>query len=240
MPELDGRATEIPTAKKIGGLLIRFAPRRHYLPDVNKFLRLRESKQMKKLTITSLGFLVLMSAFVSPELGVAQRRRAVVVRRPPVRPARLVVHARHPLRRALPPTVVVRPARRVVTVGAPLVFLPSVAWTPAVAPLPAGERLVWQDSEQINRDEGWVDSNFGVDSSGHALFLDINGETRLNFAEVTFANGQVQVIDFNERAHRTGIYRLLDFADGRHVKTVRILAKSESDESNLTVYLSKV
>ena len=105
--------------------------------------------------------------------------------------------------------------------------------------MPAGDRLVWQDSESITSEEGWVDTNFGVDSEGNALFLDINGRAGLNFAEVTFANGNVQVVDFSDRTHGTGIYRLLDFADGRHVSTVRILAKSESDETKLAVYLSK-
>ena len=207
---------------------------------------------MKKLAFILLGSVVLVSAVVWPESSVAQhRRRAVVTRRPvvvhrpavvrraPARPVKLVVHARHPLRRALPAAVVVRPARRTVVVGAPLVFLPPMSWTANAAVLPSSERLVWQDSEQINREEGWVDSNFGVDSSGNALFLDINGEVQLNFAEITFANGQVQVVDFNDRAHRAGIYRLLDFADGRHVKTVRVLAKSNSDESKLVVYLSR-
>jgi hypothetical protein len=105
--------------------------------------------------------------------------------------------------------------------------------------MPSSERLVWQDSERIDRDEGWVDTNFGVDESGDALFLDINGKAKLNFAEVTFANGNVQVVDFNELTHGTGTYRLLDFTDGRRVSTVRILAKSESDETRLAVYLSK-
>lgn len=49
----------------------------------------------------------------------------------------------------------------------------------------------------------------------------------------------VQVVDFNEQTHGSGIYKLLDFAGGRHVSTVRILAKSESDEAKLAVYLSK-
>jgi hypothetical protein len=87
--------------------------------------------------------------------------------------------------------------------------------------MPAGDRLVWQDSEVIEREEGWVDSNF------------------VNLAEVAFANGNVQVVDFNGRTHGSGIYNLLDFADGRHVKTVRLLAKSEADETRLAIYLSK-
>jgi hypothetical protein len=124
-------------------------------------------------------------------------------------------------------------------VGAPLVYLPSLAWTARVVTLPVRDRLVWQDSETIQPEEGWVDSNFGVDDSGNALFLDINGSAALNFAEVVFANGNVQVVDFNEQTRGTGTFRLLDFNDGRHVKTVRILAKSDIDDTKLTVYLSK-
>ncbi len=199
---------------------------------------------MKKLTVSLFSFALVLAILVPLESLAGQRRRVVVrparvvVRRPVVR-TRLVVRNGYPIRRVLPAAVVVRPARRVVTVGAPLVFLPSLVWAPTVVTLPAGDRLVWQDSEQINRDEGWVDTTLGIDESGNALFLDINGKAGINFAEITFANGNVQVVDFNERTHGTGIYKLLDFADGRHVKTVRMLAKSESDETNLTVYLSK-
>lgn len=84
-----------------------------------------------------------------------------------------------------------------------------------------------------------MDSNFGIDEAGRALFLKIDGRAELNFAEIVFANGNVQVVDFNDRTHGTGTYGLLDFADGRHVKTVRLLARSASDETNLAVYLSK-
>lgn len=202
---------------------------------------------MKRLTLSLFSFAVVL-ATLAPLESMAGQRRRVVVR--PARPARVVVrrpvaHTRlavrngYPIRRVLPTTVVVRPAHRVVAVGAPLVFLPNLVWTPRVVAIPAGDRLVWQDNETISSDEGWVDSNFGIDESGNALFLDINGRAGLNFAEVTFANGNVQVVDFNEQTHSTGIYRLLDFANGRHVKTVRILAKSESDETKLALYLSK-
>jgi hypothetical protein len=150
-----------------------------------------------------------------------------------------VVRTGHPIRRVLPANVVVRAARRAVVVNHPLVYLPALAWRASVASLPARERLVWQDSETITRDEEWVDTNFGIDASGNALFLDIDGKARLNFAEVTFENGNVQVVDFNEHTHDSGVYKLLDFADGRHVATVRVLAKSESDNTKLALYLSK-
>ena len=200
---------------------------------------------MKKLILNVLSFVIVITALLVPNASAGQRhRRAVVVSRPvavrrPVVRAPLVVHRGYPIRRVLPTAVVVRPARRVVAVGAPLVYLPALAWKSTVVALPARERLVWQDSETITRDEDWVDTNFGIDSSGNALFLDLAGRSKLNFAEVTFANGNVQVVDFNDQTHGSGIYRLLDFNDGRHVKTVRILAKSESDDTKLTVYLSK-
>lgn len=178
---------------------------------------------------------------LSPVFSVAEtaQRRRVGRRPPPVRRA-LVVHPKHPIRRVLPKQVVVRTARRTVLVNAPRVYLPAAIWTPAVVNLPARELLVWQDSETIESDEGWVDANFGVDSSGKELFLEIQGRAKISFAEITFANGSVQVVDFNERTHGSGVYRLLDFADGRHVSTVRILANSESDETKLAVYLGKL
>ena len=198
---------------------------------------------MKKLFLNFLSFVIVITALLSPDASFGQRHR-VVVRRPVVARravvhTRLVVRTGHPIRRVLPGTVVVRPAHTLVTVRSPLVFLPALAWSSTVVAMPARERLVWQDSETIARDEDWVDTNFGVDSSGNALFLDIDGRTKLNFAEVTFANGNVQVVDFNEQTRSSGIYKLLDFVDGRHVSTVRILAKSESDDTKLAVYLSK-
>jgi hypothetical protein len=186
--------------------------------------------------------LAIFITILVPAASMAQRRavvrRPVVVRRPIVRRT-LVLHPGHPLRRRLRENVVVRTARHNVLINRPLVFLPALTWTRTVVPLPARDRLVWQDSETISRDEEWVDTNFGIDQSGSALFLDINGRAKLNFAEITFANGNVQVVDFNEQTHDRGVYKLMDFADGRHVSTMRILAKSESDETKLSVYLSK-
>jgi len=200
---------------------------------------------MKKRMVSFCILVVVLASTAPAGVNAGQRRRVVVrpagrvVVRRPVVGSRLVVRHGYPIRRVLPATVVVRPARRVVTVNGPLVFLPRVAWKPTVASLPPADQLVWHDSESISREEGWVDTNFGVDSEGKALLLDINGRAGLNFAEITFANGNVQVVDFNETTHPTGVYRLLDFADGRRVMTVRLLAKSESDETRLAVYLSK-
>ena len=189
---------------------------------------------MTKLNLRLLCCIVVITALCSPA-ALGQRRR-VVVRHPRTT---VVVRPGHPIRRALPGAVVVHPVRRAVVVRAPLVWLPALAWTATVVSLPPRERLVWQDTEAITEDEGWVDTSFGIDAAGDALYLDINGKAKLNFAEVTFVNGNVQVVDFNEKTHKTGIYKLLDFRDDRHVMTVRILTKSESDSTRLAVYLAK-
>lgn len=201
---------------------------------------------MKKVITSFLGIALVMTSLGTLESTAGQRRKKVVVVHPnrvvvrrPAKHTKLVVRTGHPIKRTLPANVVVRAARRTVVVGAPLVYIPSVAWTPAVVSLPSQARLAWQDTEEISAEEGWVDTNFGVDGSGNALFLQVNGRAEFNFAEVAFANGNVQVLDFNEQTHSDGIYKLLDFADGRHVKTVRLLARSKSEDTKLTVYLSK-
>ena len=163
-----------------------------------------------------------------------RRRRTVVVRR-----TRVVVRPGHPVGRAANRTVIIRPARRTVVVGTALVFLPVIAFTAAAVALPARERLVWQDTEEIHRDEDWVESNFGIDERGDALYLEINGRADLDFADVTFENGEVQVMDFHEKAFVNGVYRLLDFPGRRNVKTVRLVARSKSGTSTLRMYLSK-
>src|SRR5688500_17966871 len=121
---------------------------------------------MKKLIPVTLCIAIVVTILVPTE-SMAQRRRVVVRPRAPhvvVRPraphTRLVVRRGHPVVRRLPATVVVRPARTAVVVGAPPVFLPSLAWTAAVVSMPPRERLVWEDSEVIEREEDWVDANF--------------------------------------------------------------------------------
>jgi len=195
---------------------------------------------MKKLFLGFTGFILIITALCSTN-ALAQRRRVVVVHpvHHPVARARLVVHPGHPIHRVLPANVVVRTARRPVFVRHPLVYLPALAWRPVVVPLPPRERVVWTDTETIARDEEWVDVNYGVDGSGSALVLDLNGQAKLNFAEVTFASGNVQVVDFDEQSHGNGTYKLLDLSGDQHVMTVRLVAKSESDDTKMNLYLSK-
>ena len=180
-------------------------------------------------------FIAALMTLATPIMLLAQRRRPRRV----VRRTRIVVRPGHPLVRAARIDVNVHAPRRVVVVGAPIRFLPMVTFATVVATLPARDRLVWQDSDTIEKDEDWAELNFGVDDRGDALFLDVDGRVQLNFAELTFENGDAQVIDYNERVHAKGLYRLYDFPGVRHVKTVRLVARAQSDEATLRLYLNR-
>lgn len=145
----------------------------------------------------------------------------------------------HPLARP-GRTVIVRPARpAAVVVRTPLVYAPPVVWTRRVVTLPARDRLLWEDSEVIHRREDWVDTTLNVNNRGNALYLNIEGRSHLDFAEVHFDNGQVQVVDFKDSQVERGTFLLLDFANGRKVDAVRLVAKSQTPRSKLTVYLAR-
>jgi hypothetical protein len=192
-------------------------------------------KQLITFTLT----LGLISGVFAPENLEAQRRRTVVVRRGPAVRTKVVVRPGHPIARTLNRTVVIHPARTVVAVHAPLVYLPLVTFAAVAVTLPPRDRMAWQDTEIIREDEGWADCEFGIGHRGDALLLDIDGRAQLDFAEVAFENGNVQVVDFNERQQERGLVRLIDFADGRRVMTVRLVARSKSDETKFTLYLRK-
>jgi len=151
---------------------------------------------------------------------------------------RVRVGAGHPIVRPHR-TVVVRPARPGAVVVRTPIYAPPVIWTRTVVTLPPRDRLVWQDSETIHKREDWVDTTLNVNSRGNALFLNIDGRARIDFAEVHFQNGNVQVVDFKDSQVESGTFRLLDFTDGRHVDAVRLIVKSESRESKVTAYLAK-
>jgi len=168
----------------------------------------------------------------------AAGRRRVVVRRGPYHRTTVVVHTGHPIRRALP-AVVVRPARVAVVVPVRAVFLAPVVWTAVAVKLPPRDRLIWEDSEVITEDEEWTDVTLGVNRRGSALYFKLDGKAQLNFAEVVFANGDVRVVDFEDKTRKSGIYSLLDFRDGREVSYVRMIARSKSDETRITLLLDR-
>ena len=157
-------------------------------------------------------------------------RRRVVVRGPH---RTVVVHTGFPVHRVLP-AVVVRPGP-VVRV-APRLYLAPVVFAATVIALPAVTD--WRGTEGLDRDNGWTDFTMNIDKRGRELLLQIDhGAAQISFAEVVFENGETQVVDFNDAVHRSGTYSLLNFRDGRKVDHVRVVAKADRDDTDITVHL---
>jgi hypothetical protein len=181
--------------------------------------------------------LIAMSSLLLLEIAApAFAARIRTVRRGPRGRTTVIVHRGFPVHRALP-VVVVRPAR-VRTRVLPAVYFAPVLWTAAVVTAPAKEALVWEDSEKLEKQDDWSEVTLDADCTGHKLFLEIHGDVQLNFAEIVFANGDTQVVDFEEKSRDSGIYSLYDFADGRKVDHVRMVARAQSDEAKLVLRMS--
>src|SRR5436190_6056595 len=180
---------------------------------------------MKRLVIVSL--LVVLSLAGSAD---AARARRVVVRGPR---RTVVVHTGFPVHRVLP-AVVVRPGP--VVRAAPRLYPAPVVFAATVIALPAVTD--WRGTEGLDRDDGWTDFTMNIDKRGRELLLQIDhGAAQISFAEVVFENGETQVVDFNDAVHRSGTYSLLDFKDGRKVDHVRVVAKADTSDAEITVHL---
>jgi len=184
--------------------------------------------------------LVVGLLFGASFLPVAQDVHAarVVVRRGPrghVTRVRVTTHAGFPLHRTMPTVVVRGPVVRV----APRVYLSPIAFgAVVVASLPPAPSRVWTEAETLENEDGWTDFTLNVDKRGKSMLLEIDrGAAQVSFAEVVFENGDAQVVDFNDRVHASGVYSLIDFADGRKVDHVRIVAKADTNQSVIRLYL---
>lgn len=165
----------------------------------------------------------------------AQAARVRVVRTRPHR-VRVVVRPGFPIRRTLP-EVVIRPG--VTFRVAPRVYLAPVVFTAAVvASLPPAGARAWSDTTTIEREDGWTEFTMNVDRRGTGMLLQIDkGTAQISFAEIVFENGDTQVVDFNDRTHARGVYSFLDFKDGRKVDHVRVVAKADTERSEISLYM---
>lgn len=146
----------------------------------------------------------------------------------------LVLGAGHPIHRP-PRTVIVR---RPVTPPVRVVYAAPVVWTRADVSIPPRPQLVWESAETLDRIDDWIDANLPVGSRGRAIYLHMKGQAQLDFAEVSFGSGQVQVVDFNEATLKQGAHLLLDFKDGRRVESVRLVARARTNRAIVTVLMA--
>lgn len=165
----------------------------------------------------------------------ADAARARVVKRG--HRTKVVVHRGFPLRRKMH-TVVVRPARVAVRVR-PALFLAPVVWTPVVITRPAPSAVVWEDAEDLSKDEDWTEFTLHADSRGRKLAMHVTGSVQIDFAEVVFDNGEARVVDFANKTRPAGTYQVLDFADGRKVDHVRMVARARTNEARIGLWMVK-
>lgn len=187
-----------------------------------------------KRSVAVLVLCLLGTQFVEPAFSAVRvvRHRpgktTVVVRRgwPILRPAHVVL---------------VRPARYTVRVS-PARYWAPVIFTGAVVSAtfhPAPEVIAWEDGETLSKSEDWTEFTLGADSRGKKLWLQVFGRTQVDHAEVVFENGEAAAVDFQEKTCGTGLYELLDFADGRKVDHVRVVARAKTDEARLVLKMQK-
>lgn len=177
--------------------------------------------------------IALLTALVVLPADAARVTRTRVTRHGVTR-TRVTVRPGFPIRRTLP-TVVVRPATIRV---APRVYLAPVVFTAAVVASIPSSHQNWRGTETIEREDGWTDFTVDVDRRGGKMLLEIGpGAAQISFAEVVFENGETQVVDFNDHVHARGTYQLLDFANGRKVDHVRVVAKADTASTDITLHL---
>lgn len=178
--------------------------------------------------------------------------------RPPVIAPRapVVVHPGRKLHRP-PRAVIVRPPKGIVRPHVePRVFLPPVVFGGAVVGYRherryrydddrgrrgySRERLVWQDSETLYREDEWTEFTFDCNTRGSKIWFEVlEGRVKADWAEVVFENGEVQVVEFPEDSLGRGIYELLDFRQSRRVDSVRMVAQTPNRVARLTLWMER-
>jgi len=160
-------------------------------------------------------------------------------RRKPPRRAVIVVHKGFPIVRPLR-AVVSHPLRHPFRV-VPRLFLPLFVWVPVLSTVPPAANLIlWEDAENLVNDEEWTEFALNCENTGSKLWLQVvAGRVRFDWAEVVFGNGEAQVVDMKEDIRDPGYYLLLDFANGRMVDHVRVVAKTETPEARVALKMQK-
>jgi hypothetical protein len=119
----------------------------------------------------------------------------------------------------------------------PAVWLPVIFWAGPYAVDPWMEGAVWQDAQPMDDPDQWAETDFDVDGPGSDLVLDVTGQVALDWAEIVFADGTTQVVDFKNTTVESGTYSLLDWRESRRVDHIRMMARPVAAGSSVGVRL---
>ena len=150
---------------------------------------------------------------------------------------KVVVHTGFPIRRTLP-LVVVRPPRVAIRV-APRVFVAPIVFRPVVVVRPAPTLVVWSQAESFVPADEWTDVALTVGHPGTHLYFEVaGGPARVSFAEVVYADGETQVVDFADQSYSPGYYPVVTLERPRPVDHVRFVAFAGAPSVNLSFHLT--
>lgn len=102
------------------------------------------------------------------------------------------------------------------------------------------DRLLWEDAITIYGDEGWIEFTLDCGATGERLWIEVrDGRSHIDWAEIVFEDGSVQVVDFSDRSLAPGLYQILDFRGYYRVEYVRMVARASTREARLILRLER-
>lgn len=128
--------------------------------------------------------------------------------------------------------------------GRPFYFLPLVVFGGYYVPQWDDrywhDRLLWEDAITIYGDEGWIEFTLDCGATGERLWIEVrDGRSHIDWAEIVFEDGSVQVVDFSDRSLAPGLYQILDFRGYYRVEYVRMVARASTREARLILRLER-
>ena len=93
------------------------------------------------------------------------------------------------------------------------------------------------DGATLSKGQDWTEVTLNCGRRGSQLWYEVNGKVQADWAEVVFANGETQVVDFAESTQGAGLYPLLDFKGTRTVDHVRMVARAKTDDARVALRL---
>lgn len=123
----------------------------------------------------------------------------------------------------------------------PAIFLPVMVWTAAVITTPPPRvDMVWENAITLYDEDDWTEFTLDANTRGAALYLNVeSGRVQFDWAEVTFANGQAQVVDMRQWTRGPGSYAIMDLPRSRIVDHVRVLARSTSARARVSLSVER-
>jgi len=105
---------------------------------------------------------------------------------------------------------------------------------------PTADALTWVDGATLTQNEDWTELTLNCGHMGSRLWYEVkSGKVQADWAEIVFANGETQVVDFSEHTQVPGLYPLIDFKDGRTVDHVRMVARAKTEDARLALRLER-